>query len=168
MYWCCVSVLDVKFISSYFIVFYFYCIYKPLYKHRSYGIKAIHFTFHSFVSLGSWTENINLSQMCGRLYLPIFLFGIGLVTLTYDLFNSTIHFMPLTAYYLEVVHCCSMANIALVYKYWWRYFQIFFISLSKCSSWLPHIFIITFSLATLDLGYDITLFCYCVLVLWKH
>ena len=74
--------------------------------------------------------------------------------------------MPLPAYYLEVVHCCCVASSVLVFKYWWRCFPMFLISLSKCSSWLLYIFINTFSLATLAPVYDITLFfllCPCLL-----
>ena len=45
---------------------------------------------------------------------------------------------------------------------------MFFISLFKCSCWLPYILITTFSFATLKPLYDVTLFCYCIFVFWEH
>ena len=48
-----------------------------LLKHRCYGAEVIYFVSSSEM------ENRTLSQMCGRLYLPIFLLRVGLVTLMY-------------------------------------------------------------------------------------
>ena len=46
-------------------------------KHRCYGAEVIYFVFSSKM------ENRTLFQMCGRLYLPTFLFRVGLLTLIY-------------------------------------------------------------------------------------
>ena len=76
-----------------FKLFYSYFIVKPheaellwcwgqlfvgnLMKHRCCGAEVIYFVFSSEM------ENRTLSQMCGRLYLAIFLFRVGLLTLIY-------------------------------------------------------------------------------------
>ena len=48
-----------------------------LMQHRCCGAEVIYFLFNSEM------ENRNLSQICGRLYLPIFLFRVGLLTQKY-------------------------------------------------------------------------------------
>ena len=46
-------------------------------RHRCYGAEVIYFVYSSEI------ENRTLSQMCGRLYLPIFLVRVRLLTLIY-------------------------------------------------------------------------------------
>ena len=56
-------------------------------RHRCCGAEVIYFVFSSEM------ENRTLSQMCGRLYLPIFLLRVGLLTLMY-----TVSFMALAIF----------------------------------------------------------------------
>ena len=86
----------------------------------------------------------------------------------YSFFYGSSHLVPLPAYDLEVVHCCCVAISVFMFKYWWGCFQMFFVSLSKGSRWLPYVFIITFSFVMLEPVYYTALHCYHVLVLWKH
>ena len=113
-------------------------------------------------------ENRTLSQMCGWLYLPGYIQGRVVDSSRYCFFYGSSHTVPLLAYYFEVVHCCWVASRVLVFKDWWKHFQLFSISLFKCSGWLPYIFIIMLSLATLNLVYDITLFCYYIFVFCEN
>ena len=46
-------------------------------------IVPIHMLFHGYFFFNSGMENRILSQICGRLYFPIFLFRVGLFTLMY-------------------------------------------------------------------------------------
>ena len=65
-----------------FILFYF--IYETSCKHRCYGTEVFYvLLFIYLLGLNSAIENRTLSQLCGRLYLPIFLFRVGLLTLIY-------------------------------------------------------------------------------------
>ena len=43
----------------------------------------MHMLLYSYFFFNSGMENRILSQICGRLYFPIFLFGVGLLTLMY-------------------------------------------------------------------------------------
>ena len=91
-------------------------------KHTCCGAEVIYFVFSSEM------ENRTLSQMCGRLYLPIFLFRIGLWTLIYIAsFMALALIVPLHAYYFDTVHCCCVASSVLMFKDWWRCFKMFFI-----------------------------------------
>ena len=47
------------------------------------GIVLVHLLFHGYFFFNSGMENRILSQICGRLYFPIFLFRVGLFTLMY-------------------------------------------------------------------------------------
>ena len=75
----------------------------------------------------------------------------------YCFFYGPGHILPLSAYYFEVFHCGYVASNILMFKNWWWCFQLFFVSLSKSSGWLPYLLIITFSLATLRPVYNVTL-----------
>ena len=59
-------------------------------------------------------ENRTLSQICGRLYFPIFLFRVGLSTLIYmvSLMVLTMLFpsLPLPAYNVIVLNSCFVAT----------------------------------------------------------
>ena len=67
-----------------------------LLKHRSYGAEVIYFVFSSEM------ENRTLSQMCGRLYLPIFLLRVGLLNLIYiPSFNALDIFCPSLPIFLK-------------------------------------------------------------------
>ena len=94
--------------------------------------------------------------------------GMPVDSCIYCFFNSSSHTVPLPTYYLELVNCCGVASSVLVFKDWWRCFHIFLISLTKCSGWLPYIFIITISLPTLKSVYDVALFCDYIFVFWRH
>ena len=73
---------------------------------------------HFYFVFSSEMENRTLSQMCGRLYLPIFLLRIGLLTLMYIFsFMTLVKIVPLPSYYLEVFHCCFVASSLLMFKY---------------------------------------------------
>ena len=81
LYWSC-CILFVTF-NSYFMTSWdmFQCrgqlLLLKLMMHRSCGAEVIYFVFSSDM------ENRTLSQMCGKLYLPIYLLRVGLVTLMY-------------------------------------------------------------------------------------
>ena len=99
--------------------------------------------------LSSGILNSRLSQMCGRLYFPIFLLSVGLFTLNIDgFFNCSGQAIVLPSYYLEVIYWCCMATGTLVLEYWGWGLQMFFISFSKRSSWLPYIFLPTVNTST--------------------
>ena len=113
----------------------------------------------SFICFKFWGGKQDLSQMCCWLYLSGYIQGRVVDSYRYCFFYGSSFTVPLLAYYLEVLHCCWVASRVLVFIDWWKYFQLFSISLFKCTGWLPYIFIIMLSLATLNLVYDITLFC---------
>ena len=75
------------------------------------------FLYFYFV-FSSGVENRTLSQMCGRLHMQIFLLRVGLLTDVYCFFYDPGHIFPLTAYNLEVVHCCCVGSGVLMIKYW--------------------------------------------------
>ena len=72
---------------------------------------------YSLLILSYMMECRTVSQICGRLYLPIFLFQIGLFTLMY------IAYFMVLSYNFLAVHCC-MASSALMFKYRWMCFWI--------------------------------------------
>ena len=85
-----------------------------------------------------------LSQRCGRLYFPIFLFKLWLFTLYVQcLLDCSCHIVALPAYDLEIFHRCCVVSVVLVFKYWWWCFQMFFIPFSKHSRWFPYVLIFT-------------------------
>ena len=68
--------------------------------HRCYGAEVIYFVFSSDM------ENRTLSQIFGRLYLPIFLLRVGLLTLMY-----IAYFMALVIFWpslLIILKCCTV------------------------------------------------------------
>ena len=64
--------------------------------------------------------NSKLSQMCGRLYFPIFLLSVGLFTLIYidSLIVLAKLFVVFSPYYFEVFYRCFMATDVLMLEYW--------------------------------------------------
>ena len=57
-----------------------------------------------------------LSQRCGRLCFPIFLFRVRLFTLyVYGFFDGFGHIVSLPAYDLEVFHKCCVASVVLLF-----------------------------------------------------
>ena len=82
-----------------------------LLRHRCCSAEVFYFVFSSEM------ENRTLSQMCGRLYLPMFLLRVGLLTLMYIAsFYGPGHILNLPAYYFEVFHCCCVASNILMLK----------------------------------------------------
>ena len=117
--------LDVNlFILFYLIILQF--IHETSYKHRCYGAEVIYVTFYVKV-LSSGMENRTCSQMCGRLYSPIFLFRVRQIFLfrvrlldsyIYSLFNSSSH-APACLYFgscllLLCGQYCSGVQILLI------------------------------------------------------
>ena len=111
--------LDVKFILFYSILLCFTLFIKPHVSTDNMVLRSYMLLSKIYLLvLSSWMENRILSQMCGRLCLPIFLLRVGLLTLIYMAYLLALaNVMPLPAYYLEVVHCCYLASSVLVFKY---------------------------------------------------
>ena len=134
-----------------------------LIKHRCYGAEIIYFVFSSEM------ENRTLYQMHGSLYLPTFLFRVGLLTLIFIAsFMALAILCPSLPIILKLSTVILWPECVLVFKNCWRCFQMSFIFLFKCSGKLPYILIITFSLAILKPVYDVTLFCYFIFVVCEH
>ena len=62
-----------------------------------------YYAFILFI-LSSGVECKAFSHICGRLYLSMFLFKVGLFTLAYCFFYQPRHIVPFPAYNYEVVH----------------------------------------------------------------
>ena len=82
-------------------------------RYRCYIAKVFYFVFSSEM------ENRTLSQMCGRLYLPMFLLRVGVLPDVYSFFYGSGHILTLCAYYFEIIHCCCIASNILMFKNWW-------------------------------------------------
>ena len=75
-----------------------------------------------------------LSHICGRLYLWVSLFRVGLFTHIYYLFYGTSHIMPFPAYNFEVIHWCFLASSVLMFLNGEGTFKCSFIFLQR--SWM--------------------------------
>ena len=71
---------DVMYLCKMFLYFF---ILGTSCRHRCHGAEVVYIYFYFFVYLSSVIEYRTLSQICGRLYLPIFLFRVGLFTHIY-------------------------------------------------------------------------------------
>ena len=73
---------DVMYLCRMLIYFLFHIIFGTLCRHRCYGAEVIYHFFYFFLFiLSSGMEYRSLSQICGRLYFPLFLLRVQLLTL---------------------------------------------------------------------------------------
>ena len=112
--------------------------------------------------------NRTLFQMCGRLYLPMFLLRVGSFTLMYMASWWPWPYSDPPLLWFWLLHCWYVASNVLMLKNRWWSFQVFFVSLFKSYGWFPIIFIITLSPATLEPIYDVALLCYGLSVFLEH
>ena len=109
------------------------------------------------------------SHIWGRWYLPMFLFRDGILTLmNIDSFISLERFCSFPAHYAKVIKCGSMTCDVTVVMNWQGGFQMFFKPLSKWSSYLSYVLLITFQPVTFESVDYATLFCYVVFILKCH
>ena len=84
------------------------------------------------------------SHMCGRLYLPIFLFRDGLLTLMYRAsFCGSHDVLVLPSHNIEVFNTYAVTSDVVVVKYGAGGLLMFLEPLSKCSRGLSYIFLLT-------------------------
>ena len=100
-------------------------------------------------------------QICGRWYLPIFLFRDGL-------FDSSHEVLVLSPQYGKIVNSNSMTRGVKVVMYRGRGLEMFFKPLFKISCWLSYIYIITIHPVTFISIYDSTFFKDWIFFLWSH
>ena len=80
--------------------------------------KPFFFVDHYFI-FSSGMLNSTLSQMCGRLYFPIFLLSVGLFTLIYiDSLIVLTKLFVFSSNYLKILYRCFVATDGLMLEYW--------------------------------------------------
>ena len=89
---------------------------------------------HYFIFSSGILNNI-LSQMCGRLYFPIFLLSVGLFTLMYIDSDCSGQAVVFSSNYFEILYGYFMPTHVLMLEYWWWGLQVFLVSFPKCSPW---------------------------------
>ena len=162
-YWCNVPVCSwYYFILLHFILFYF-TIFVTSCRYRCYGAWGYLFIFKFWDAIQNFIWN-----MWQVVFANILVQGRVVHSYIYSFFYSSSHIVSLPSYNFEVVYCCFVASSALVFKYRWRCFQMFFGSFSKGSRWLPYILIFTLNLVTLEPAYDITFLGNSVLIFWWY
>ena len=128
-------------------------------------IVLYHFIYSFF---NSGIVNRTLSQMCGRLYFPIFLLRVGLLALMYIASDSPGQAVFLPAYNFKVLPCCIMATAVLMSKNWRWGLQVFLKSFTKCFSWFSYIFFLTVNPPTTVAVNDTVLLSHSIFILWWH
>ena len=128
-----ISVDDIYFILwSYCILLYYFILILlwNLMKHRCYSAEVNYWLVNLmkhrychaevvYCMFSSEMENSTLSQICGRLYMPIFLFRVALFSSdVYCFFYGLGNILLLPAFYFEVVHCWCVASSVLMFKKW--------------------------------------------------
>ena len=109
------------------------------------------------------------SHICGRWYLPMFLFRDGLFTLMYRAsFMVLMRFWCSVPSKEKIVNSDSMTRDVEVIMYRGRGFQMFFKPLFKISCWLSNVSIITIHPVTFISIYDSTFFKDWIFILWSH
>ena len=82
-------------------------------RHRCCRAEVFYFVFSSEM------ENRTLSQICGRLYLTMFLLRVGLLTLMYTAsFMALATFSPYLLIILKFFNCCCVTSNILMFKNW--------------------------------------------------
>ena len=122
-----------------------------------------------YFNLSSEMFNRTSSHMWGRWYLPMFLLRDGLFTLMYIAsLIALMRFLILPPHNTEIFNGGTMTCDVVMVIYWGGGLQVFPEPLSKCSWWLPYIFIITVHpVAFKSLDYA-TLLCDRVFVFGSH
>ena len=151
------------------------CLFSWPQEHRCYGAEILLLVMHRcyyadchYLVFSSGMANRTLFQMCGRLYLPMYLLRVGLLTLMYMaslmalaiIWPSLSIILKFSSVVLWPVmfSCSKMGDDA---------FRCFLYLSSKVLADSP-IFFITFSPATLEPIYNVTLICLGLPVLWGH
>ena len=113
--------------------------------------------------------NRNSSQMCGRWYLPIFLFRDGSLILIYRAsFDGSHEVLVLSPHYFKIFYADVMTSGVMMVKYGGWGLLVFFEPLSKISGGFPYIFLITLHPVTFVPIYDSTLFHQRIFILGSH
>ena len=101
--------------------------------------------------LSSWMVSRTLSHICGRLYLPMFLLRIGLLTFYVNRFlDWNCKVVPFPTYYTKVLQSCVMACVGLVFLCGWRCHEMFLIPFTKSPMQLPNVLLITSIQSSMD------------------
>ena len=86
-----------------------------------------------YFNFSSEMFNRTSSQICGRWYLPIFLFRDGLLTLIYSLLDGPHEVLVLSSQYGEIINGYIMTRDVGMVMYRGRGLQMFLKPLCKCS-----------------------------------
>ena len=117
----------------------------------------------NYFNLSSEMLNRTSSQMCGRWYLPIFLFRDGSLTLIYRA-----SLMVLIRFWSKIFKNDFVTSGVIVVKYGGWGLLMFFEPFSKCSGGFPYILFITFHPVTFVSIDDSTLLHHRIFVLGSH
>ena len=121
-----------------------------------------------FFIFSSGIVNKILSQICGRLYFPIFLLRVvhPNIHVFFDGSGQAVFFFSSNNF--KVLHRCFMPTVTWMYKYWGWGLQMFLESFTKCSTWLSYVFFIAGNFPTTVAVNDTVLVSHYVLILWWH
>ena len=124
LHWCYCALFMAKILLSHFLFILFFVLVFFLFI----------FLSHYFIFSSGILNNI-LSQMCGRLYFPIFLLSVGLFTLMYIDSDCSGQAVVFSSNYFEILYGYFMPTHVLILEYWWWGLQVFLVSFPKCSAW---------------------------------